>query len=90
MSAWSPRWVHPSESLAAYFPWLAREWHPTKNELRPDQVSRASAREVVWRSSWAMSGRRSPTLGRFHGAVARRAIAATSQSGSEPARGAPA
>lgn len=20
--------VHPSESLAAYFPWLAKEWHP--------------------------------------------------------------
>lgn len=30
-------------------PWLAREWHPTRNELRPDQVSRASAREVIWR-----------------------------------------
>ena len=41
--------VHPAESLAAYFPWLAREWHPTRNELRPDQVSRASGREVVWR-----------------------------------------
>lgn len=41
--------VHPAESLAAYYPWLAREWHPTRNELRPGQVSRASAREVVWR-----------------------------------------
>jgi hypothetical protein len=41
--------VHPAESLAAYFPWLAREWHPTRNALRPDQVSRASGREVVWR-----------------------------------------
>ena len=41
--------VHPAESLAAYFPWLAREWHPTRNALRPDQVTRASAREVVWR-----------------------------------------
>jgi hypothetical protein len=41
--------VHPAESLAAYFPWLAREWHPTRNELRPDQVSRASARMIVWR-----------------------------------------
>ena len=41
--------VHPSESLAAYFPWLAKEWHPTKNALRPDQVARASARELVWR-----------------------------------------
>ena len=41
--------VHPAESLAAYFPWLAREWHPTRNELRPDQVTRASAREVIWR-----------------------------------------
>jgi hypothetical protein len=41
--------VHPAESLAAYYPWLAREWHPTHNGLRPDQVTRASAREVVWR-----------------------------------------
>jgi len=41
--------VHPAESLAAYFPWLALEWHPDRNELRPDQVSRASAREIVWR-----------------------------------------
>lgn len=41
--------VHPAESLAAYYPWLAREWQPTRNELRPDQVSRASGREVIWR-----------------------------------------
>ncbi|MFH0750798.1 MAG: zinc-ribbon domain-containing protein [Chloroflexota bacterium] len=41
--------VHPAESLAAYYPWLALEWHPTRNTLRPDQVTRASAREVVWR-----------------------------------------
>ena len=41
--------VHPAESLAAFYPWLAREWHPTATLLRPDQVTRASAREVVWR-----------------------------------------
>jgi hypothetical protein len=41
--------VHPAESLAAYFPWLALEWHPSRNELRPDEVTRASARVVVWR-----------------------------------------
>ncbi len=41
--------VHPAESLAAFYPWLALEWHPTRNELRPDQVTRASAREFVWR-----------------------------------------
>jgi hypothetical protein len=41
--------VHPAESLAAYYPWLAAEWHPTANELRPDQVTRASARAIVWR-----------------------------------------
>lgn len=39
----------PAESLAAYYPWLALEWHPSRNTLRPDQVSRASAREIVWR-----------------------------------------
>jgi hypothetical protein len=41
--------VHPAESLAAFYPWLALEWHPARNELRPDQVTRASARDVVWR-----------------------------------------
>jgi hypothetical protein len=41
--------VHPDESLAAFYPWLAREWHPEHNDLRPDQVTRASARKVVWR-----------------------------------------
>lgn len=40
--------VHPSESFAAYFPWLVKEWHPTKNDLRPDQVTRASGREIHW------------------------------------------
>ena len=41
--------VHPAQSLAACYPWLALEWHPARNELRPDQVTRASARDVVWR-----------------------------------------
>jgi Probable Zinc-ribbon domain len=41
--------VHPAESLAAYFPWLAAEWHPERNALRPHEVARASARRVVWR-----------------------------------------
>jgi hypothetical protein len=41
--------VHPAESLVAFYPWLAREWHPERNDLRPDQVTRASARKVVWR-----------------------------------------
>ena len=41
--------VHPAESLAAFYPWLALEWHPDRNALRPDQVTRASARKVVWR-----------------------------------------
>jgi hypothetical protein len=41
--------VHPAESLAAYYPWLAREWHPTHNALRPDGVTRASAHKMVWR-----------------------------------------
>jgi len=40
--------VHPAGSLAAFFPWLAREWHPLKNAFGPDEVSRASARTAVW------------------------------------------
>jgi len=41
--------VHPAESLAAFHPWLAAEWHPAANTLRPDQVTRASARDIAWR-----------------------------------------
>ena len=41
--------VHPAESLAAFYPWLALEWHPGRNALRSDQVARASARVVTWR-----------------------------------------
>ena len=41
--------VHPSESLAAYFPWLAQQWHPTRNALGPDQVTHASGRRITWR-----------------------------------------
>jgi hypothetical protein len=41
--------VHPAESLAAYFPWLVAEWHPERNSLRPHELTRASARRVVWR-----------------------------------------
>lgn len=41
--------IHPSESLAAFYPWLAKEWHPTQNALRPDQITRSSGRDAVWR-----------------------------------------
>lgn len=40
--------VHPSESFAAYFPDLVPEWHPTKNKLRPEEVTRASGETVNW------------------------------------------
>jgi Probable Zinc-ribbon domain len=39
--------VHPSESLAAYLHWLAKEWHPTRNIFRADQVARASAHRAT-------------------------------------------
>lgn len=41
--------VHPSESLAAFNPWLALEWHPTKNDRRANQVGRGSGRIITWR-----------------------------------------
>ena len=56
--------VHPSESLAAYFPWLAKEWHPTKNVLRADQVARASARLATWVCELGHECRRSSTPAR--------------------------
>jgi hypothetical protein len=38
----------PTNSLAARFPAVAAEWHPTRNgQLRPDRVV-AGARRVVW------------------------------------------
>ena len=40
--------VHPSESLAAYYPDLARQWHPTKNSKRADEVTRASRYDAHW------------------------------------------
>ncbi len=40
--------VHPAESFAAYRPDLVADWHPTKNALRPFEISRASGREVAW------------------------------------------
>jgi hypothetical protein len=41
--------VCATSSLASEHPWVAREWHPTRNgALRPDDVSRGSARVVWW------------------------------------------
>ena len=40
--------VHPSESLAAYYPKLTAEWHPTRNDKRADEVTRASGYEAHW------------------------------------------
>lgn len=40
--------VHPAESLAAYYPHLVLDWHPTKNTLRPFEISRSSGKEVEW------------------------------------------
>lgn len=40
----------PSSSLAAKFPALALQWHPTKNgRLRPDEVVPGSNRRVWWK-----------------------------------------
>jgi hypothetical protein len=42
--------VSPTNSLAARFPELAREWHPTKNgRLAPNDVAAHSHRRVWWR-----------------------------------------
>ena len=41
--------VHPAESLTAYFPQLALEWHPEKNAKHADEVTRASGFRAYWR-----------------------------------------
>ena len=41
-----------TNSLAAVYPAIAREWHPTKNgSLTPNDVTRAATRRVFWRCS---------------------------------------
>lgn len=45
--------VSPTNSLAARFPRLAREWHPTKNgELTPRHVVAGTNRKVWWRCAF--------------------------------------
>ncbi|CAN5498520.1 hypothetical protein BH24CHL9_BH24CHL9_09720 [soil metagenome] len=82
--------VHPAESLAAYYPWLAREWHPTRNELRPDGVTRASARVIVWRCElgheWSAAVYRRTLSGSGCPACYRLEAAARSKAGRERAR----
>lgn len=38
-------------NLAVKHPELAKEWHPTKNELTPDQVTPGSSRKIWWKCS---------------------------------------
>jgi len=41
--------VTPVNSLAANFPEIAQQWHPTKNlPLTPDKVKKASGRRIWW------------------------------------------
>jgi hypothetical protein len=40
--------VHPSESFAFFYPDLVAEWHPSKNVLKPEQVTRASGETINW------------------------------------------
>jgi hypothetical protein len=45
-------WVSRSTSLAARFPAVARQWHPTKNgALRPTDVVAGSDRKIWWKCS---------------------------------------
>lgn len=44
------RRIHPTESLAAIYPKVAREWHPTKNRsLQPNAIGPRSGRRVWWK-----------------------------------------
>ncbi|WP_243688436.1 zinc-ribbon domain-containing protein [Geotalea toluenoxydans] len=45
----SGRYISFERSLAALFPDIAAEWHPTKNEaLKPDQVGPVSSKKIWW------------------------------------------
>ncbi len=38
-------------SLGGHFPELIKEWHPTKNELKPTEVAVSSRKEIWWQCS---------------------------------------
>jgi hypothetical protein len=45
----SGRYITFERSLAALFPEIAAEWHPTKNEpLKPEQVGPTSSKKIWW------------------------------------------
>lgn len=59
--------VHPAESFAAYYPELVLDWHPTKNALRPFEISRSSAKEVSWLCNVCGNEWDTPLYQRTHG-----------------------
>jgi len=38
----------PGQSFADLYPEIAQQWHPTRNELRPDEIRPASQKKVWW------------------------------------------
>ena len=81
--------VHPSESLAAYFPWLAQQWHPTRNDLGPDQVTHASLGGSPGAATTATNGGRSSMPERCRRAAARLVTSVRRRSASRRESGAP-
>ncbi len=59
--------VHPAESFAAYYPDLVADWHPTKNTLRPFEISRSSGKEVDWQCHRCGHEWDTPLYQRTHG-----------------------
>ena len=46
-----PKQVSSTNSLAALYPQVALEWHPTKNTVKPDQVIGQSNKRAWWQCS---------------------------------------
>ena len=44
----SGRVANSTNNLAVHHPDLIKEWHPTKNELKPEQVKSGSGKKVWW------------------------------------------
>jgi len=45
----SNRQINAENSLSAVNPILSKEWHPTKNSFKPDEVSPSSGKKVWWK-----------------------------------------
>ncbi|OBK16768.1 zinc-ribbon domain-containing protein [Mycobacterium asiaticum] len=57
----------PGNSFADLFPEVAKQWHPTRNDLGPDEVAAASGKVVWWRCANGHEWQAKVVVRRVHG-----------------------